>query len=150
MNWDSHAAVLFIEEPPPPIKRNCQWLPVNLLLFPIEQQTGSSVRPHAHGNVRNAAISSFLENKRSCWSTRLVPPHIPRAVLPDRSLLCVGPVSPVTDLRYHFWWQSSSKIWRKLDFLPFLPEEYTAITPATCKKQVWDTCKPGIYTIYAL
>lgn len=95
MNWDSHAAVLFTEEPPP-IKRNCQWLPVNLQLFPVEQQTGGSVRPYAHGNVRNAAISSFLENKRSCWSTRLVPPHIPRAALPDRSLLCVGPVSPST------------------------------------------------------
>lgn len=33
------------------------------------------------------------ENKRSCWSASLVPPHITRLPLPDLSLHCVNPVS---------------------------------------------------------
>lgn len=60
--------------------------------MPVKQQTGGSVRPHGHGNVRNVAISSFAGKQKELL--KLVPPHITRRPLFDLSLYCVNPVSP--------------------------------------------------------
>ena len=57
----------------PPIKRKCQLVMAGLLTSSVKQQTGGSARAHAHGNVRNAAISSFAGKQKELLERQASP-----------------------------------------------------------------------------
>lgn len=65
------------------------WLLVAILSSPVKQQTEGSVGSHGHGNVRNAAISSFAPKQKELLKRLACPTSHNKAGAPrSQSVLC--------------------------------------------------------------